>query len=101
MRQKKPRTIALRIKGRTIRQTYAKWAAETGISALMLYKRIDRGWSPKRALTTPAVKPMTLTARGRTRPVEEWARLSGVTVNTIYARLARGWPDERAVTGGA
>lgn len=34
-------------------QCLAVWAEETGISSHVLWKRFNRGWSPKRALMTP------------------------------------------------
>jgi hypothetical protein len=35
------------------RQTIAQWARELGLSYDTLWKRIARGWTTKRALTTP------------------------------------------------
>lgn len=35
-------------------QCIADWAAETGMGFLILYKRLERGWTVERTLATPA-----------------------------------------------
>ena len=39
-----------------VTKTVSQWAVDSPVSGFTIYKRIDRGWSPKRAVFTPSRK---------------------------------------------
>ena len=88
----------VKYRGKT--QSVAEWAEETGIDQATLIGRLfRRGWSRKKALTTPpqeTEKPLTY--NGRTQSVSAWAEEYGILYGTLKHRLAQEWPVETALT---
>jgi hypothetical protein len=89
--------------------TIAQWAAKTGISANVLYARINRwGWSTERALTTPSrqrlllSEPVSIEYQGRTQTLAEWAVERGLGYYTLKQRIVdRDWSIEKALETAA
>jgi hypothetical protein len=84
-------------KGETL--TAAIWADRTGISRQQVANRINRGWTPEEALTTPMEVVRQVEIDGEALPVSEWARRSGRPKGTIVNRLAAGMSAKEAVFG--
>lgn len=82
------------------RLSVAEWSRHTGISTSVLSARLSRGWTIKRALTTPAKKcpPRLLEHNGEILPLTEWGRRLGTGPETIAMRIKAGWTVEQAVT---
>ncbi|WP_218077547.1 hypothetical protein, partial [Bifidobacterium adolescentis] len=64
--------------------------------------RLYAGWSPERAVGTPARRRRRTGRRGvviggERLTVREWSERTGIPANIIYVRLSRGWTPERAV----
>ena len=79
-----------------------EWAERTGIPANVISNRLNRGWTPERAVGTPARKRRgpdleEITVGGETLTVHGWAERTGIPVVTISNRLNRGWTPEDAV----
>ena len=79
-----------------------EWAERTGIPANVISNRLNRGWTPERAVGTPARKRRgpdleEITVGGETLTVHGWAERTGIPVVTISSRLNCGWTPERAV----
>lgn len=83
--------------GRT--QELRDWAKELDMGYHILYGRFRRGWSVKRALTTPR-KPQGkfITYDGQTQRVSDWAKELGVHSHTLHSRLNAGWTIKEAFT---
>jgi hypothetical protein len=78
------------------------WAedARCSIDYVTLLQRIERGWSPEDAITTPSLRRYELTAWGETKRLFEWVQDSRCRnqATTIATRIARGWVPEDAIT---
>ncbi len=77
------------------------------VSHLTLASRLEAGWQPERAITTPAVKSIRqleklVSAFGESKSLLDWATDSRAQVpsRTILWRLRRGWSAEDAITQG-
>lgn len=86
-------------------QTLAEWADELGIGYDALHGRLRRGWSIKRAFTTPIGPapenrqfPYEVEYQGETLALTEWAEQLGISYKTLHYRLTHGWSVERAFT---
>lgn len=80
--------------------TAALWADRTGIPRQQVANRINRGWTPEEALTTPMEeRGHDLEIDGETLPLADWARRSGRFHTTIIKRLRRGMSAKEAVFG--
>lgn len=73
-----------------------EWSERTGIPESVISKRLNHGWTPKRAVRTPVGKRRGPKPDG-SPTVREWSKRTGIPVNIIYVRLSRGWTLERAV----
>ena len=82
-------------------RTVADWAADTRCSVdyVTLLQRIERGWSPEDAITTPSLRRYELAAWGETKRLYEWTRdpRCRAPADTIASRIARGWSPEEAI----
>lgn len=80
--------------------TAAQWARELGFHPATIQHRLNRGWSPKRVLETPAASngERFVTYNGKTQNIAQWAKEIGVKEATIRARLNKGWSAEKALT---
>lgn len=83
-------------------RSVAEWARLKGLTYEALTGRLDRGWSPERAVDTP-LRRKTRSGRrikvgGDALTVTEWAERNGIPRRTITNRLAAGWDPVRAVT---
>ena len=82
------------------RLTIREWVERTGIPANIISNRLNRGWTPERAVGTPVRKRRgpRLDGTGDGSPtVREWSERTGIPANIIHVRLSRGWTLERAV----
>jgi len=83
-------------------RTVADWAADARCSVdyVTILQRIERGWSPEEAITTPSLRRYELTAWGETKRLYEWTRdpRCRAPADTIASRIARGWSPEEAIT---
>ncbi|WP_218077550.1 hypothetical protein, partial [Bifidobacterium adolescentis] len=62
--------------------------------------RLNRGWTPERAVGTPVRKrrgPRPDGTGDGSPTVREWSERTGIPANIIHVRLSRGWTLERAV----
>lgn len=82
-------------KGKT--QCVSAWAEELNMGDL-IQNRLDKGWSGKRALTTPKKTPPTFEFRGKKATLKQWSKASGIAAKTIWFRLSKGWTIEKALT---
>lgn len=74
-----------------------EWCKKYGISYSAAYNRIQRGWEPLNALTTPIVKSeIRLTIDGETHTLSEWCKEYQMPVKLVYERIFKyGWePDD-------
>lgn len=65
--------------------------------------RIQKGWSPIKAISTRDVYPITqrshlITYNGVTRTQMEWTKALGFKKNTLSERIRTGWTIEKALT---
>lgn len=78
------------------------WSRRTGVSSRAIVKRLNKGMSPKDAVSLPSKAVnggiREVTADGVTRRLHEWARDLGATPEAIAARLRNGWSPEMAVS---
>ena len=58
------------------RRSVSAWAqdARCSIDYVTLLQRVERGWSPEDAITTPSLRRYELTAFGETKRLFEWAQ---------------------------
>jgi ribonucleoside-diphosphate reductase alpha chain len=85
--------------GRT--RTVANFCRESKILPGVVYGRLDRGWSPERALTTPVGiqrGKIFLKAFGRVGTVADHCREFSIAPDTVRGRLRLGWSPEKALT---
>jgi hypothetical protein len=81
----------------------ADWAEETGISVFVIKGRIQRGWTPEAALTTPVSKflqrgQQLIAINGEMRSLRDWSKENDIPIKTVYYRIDNGWSPEEAVT---
>lgn len=80
----------------------AEWARLKGLTYEALANRLDRGWSPERAVDTPVHRKTRSGRRikvgGDALTVAEWSERNGISRYTITDRLEAGWDPVRAVT---
>jgi hypothetical protein len=76
------------------------WARRTGISAEVIWNRINKlGWDPVRAVTEATRTPETITIDGVTKSVGEWAAQNGIPYIHANRRMRNlGWDPIAAVT---
>lgn len=70
------------------------WSKRTGLCRFLIAKRLNRGWSPERALTTPTPpkiamrrKQRSLVVDGQPRTLVECAQLAGISLGAFVKRL--------------
>lgn len=76
------------------RKCIRDWCREFGISESAVRRRLEKGWTFARAVTTPPLAP---TERRGTDLVGIMSRAAGKKRSTVLGRLKRGWPLERAL----
>lgn len=86
--------------GRT--RLIAEWAAEYGLPQNLLHCRLNQGWLPEEAVSTPKGvqgrhPTKTLTAFGQTKTVKEWSEEYEIDYNALNGRLRAGWKPEKAL----
>jgi len=83
------------------RRSVSVWAEDErcSIDYVTLLQRVERGWSPEDAITTPSLRRAELTAWGETKRLFEWARdpRCRTQASAIATRIARGWAPEDAI----
>ena len=80
-----------------------RWSQDPrcAISITNVAKRLEAGWVPEEALSTPSsLVPQLVEAFGETKKVSEWAHdpRCAVSMGCLYQRVAKGWESERALT---
>lgn len=85
----------LSYKGR--RLSVSEWERLLGTSGA-IKRRIQRGWSIRRALTEPIEQDPTYTMNGVTLNLSQWARKTGISLSALNKRLKLGWSVERMLT---
>ncbi len=85
--------------------TVAEWSERYGINRFTLMQRVKKGWSMRRALTTPPCKKTSkrgnnrrITFRGETLSLYDWGKRTGICTVTIHLRLKSNWSIEDALT---
>lgn len=97
----KPDNLKLTIGKKTLCIT--EWSRRSGISHSTIARRLDRGWSPRKAVFTSLERNghhKFLTINGQTKSVFYWAKKFGVTPSTAYRRLERGLDIDEIFAGG-
>lgn len=85
-------------------RSVAEWARLKGLTKTILIMRLDRGWSPERAVDTPRHTRKAHPRRtyacpdGVERTVREMADMASVSEDAMRMRLKNGWSVERALT---
>ena len=84
-------------------KTIAEWARIAGIERSVLRGRIDRGWTMKKAMSTPSGSSWRnrykITFKGETHTIPEWSKIIGINEHTLRDRLTRlEWSIEKALT---
>ena len=85
-------------------RSVAEWARLKGLTKTILTMRLDRGWSPERAVDTPQRAYKAHSRRtyacpdGVERTVREMADMASVSEAAMRMRLKNGWSVERALT---
>lgn len=85
-------------------RSITEWARLKGLTKTLLTMRLDRGWSPERAVDTPQraykARPRRTYAcpDGVKRTVREMADMASVSEAAMRMRLKNGWSVERALT---
>lgn len=89
--------------------TYREWSRELGISTITLRKRIQSGWSPERAFSSPLDKAKATkseqriyTCNGLSMTLGQWAKHTGIPYYVIVDRVRKvdigKWTLEQALT---
>lgn len=98
--------VPIKFRGRTMNKN--QWCKELGISGGALDRRLKKGWSMEKALSTP-VKPrgwniaknrpsgIKITYNGATKSISEWSNFTGINIHTIRGRLRRGWSIDKTL----
>jgi hypothetical protein len=71
-------------------------ASETGISIHALRKRVQKGWSEQRALSSS--EDLRATSFGNYSSVVEAAAQTGIPISILYDRRRLGWSAEKALS---
>jgi hypothetical protein len=94
------------------KQTLKQWSEETGISRSTIYDRMRRGFTPEKAVSTPALKrggppkpgtrripynSKTWTYKGETRTIKDWSGIVDVSYEALLYRYDKGWTAEIAL----
>lgn len=81
-----------------VTKSYAEWAKGVGITPRRLYRRMQRGMSPKTAVTQPCnQRGKQITVNGETHNVTEWSKIKGVGRKVYSDRKRHGLSDEQAI----
>lgn len=95
----------LTFQGKT--QTIGYWAKELGLKRITIKKRLLRGWSVEKTLSTPPEPslagrnprdPERHTFNGASRTIPQWAKLYKLKAHLVRSRLRDGWTLEEALT---
>lgn len=92
-------------------KTYAEWGKELGGSRHLIRKRLQYGWTPEDAVSTPLGNPLLdrkaihranqvdITYKGKTQSMKAWARETGIPYSAIAKRItAYKWDPIKAIT---
>lgn len=85
-------------------RSITEWARLKGLTKTILIMRLNRGWSPERAVDTPRhihkAHPRRTYAcpDGVKRTIREMADMASVSETAMRMRLKNGWSVERALT---
>jgi hypothetical protein len=82
------------------KQTISNFSKEFGISRNVVRRRLQKGWSTEKALTTPVEKRgITIEFNGEIKTRRQWERDLKFPTGTLYQRIVvYGWSIERAIT---
>lgn len=81
-------------------KTLSEWALIAGVSSPTIIRRLEDGWPPEKAVSTPRYGTIStlITFDGRTQSISAWIEELGVPKTVVYRRLKKGWAVERAVS---
>lgn len=81
------------------------WATQVGIGPPTILRRLQRGWSIEKALTTKAIRRTHTDAgeklyvlNGRKQHLAAWSRELDISPAAILHRIQSGWSVKRALT---
>lgn len=80
-----------------VTKTVAEWAEDYGHETHTVIGRLELGWEPERALTTPVRKPVEIKAFGKSLTIREWSEELGLSVAVIRGRINSGWEADQAL----
>lgn len=84
------------------RRSVTEWAADARCSVgyVTILQRIERGFTPEDAITTPSLKRHELTVFGETKSIGEWAKDVRCVISgkQLWNRIVLGWYPEEAIT---
>lgn len=77
----------------------SEWCRVYGINPGTVWHRIDDGWDPVKAITTPLIsKTHMITYNGKTQSIRDWSEETGIPLNTLRLRFHSKWPVEKMLT---
>lgn len=80
-------------------QSVNAWTKELGLAVNTLHRRLRKGWSIEKALTTPSGGERDLIEfQGRRLTARAWSRELGLGKNTVRDRLNAGLPVEHVLS---
>jgi hypothetical protein len=82
--------------GRT--QCLKDWSDELSIPQSTILKRLGKGYSIDKVLSSERHNIRLLTFNGETKLITEWAEEIGIPLQNLQWRLKRGWSVEKALT---
>jgi hypothetical protein len=77
------------------------WAEELNIKHSTIFNRLERGWTPEKALTQLIEKriPKVYTFNGRTQTLWKWAKTYNIKYSMLHSRINElNWTIEEALT---
>lgn len=80
--------------------TLTQWVERLGVPQSTIRRRLARGWSVEKTLTTKGFSENKITFNGKTLNISEWAKKKGIRYNTLHGRLSNGLPVEKALSSG-
>ncbi len=75
----------------------AEWSRESGVDCATICCRIKSGWTPNKAVFSPA-RSVKLTFNGETLSIPEWSKRTGISDGRIRNRITCGWSVEQTLT---
>jgi len=95
--QYKKNTVKIEYNG--VVKSLVQWAEHFNITPSVVRERLDYGWSPEEALSTPLESALLVTFKNKTQSVVDWCRELGKDYKAVNARVNKlGWSYDRALS---